>query len=377
LTKEMKRFYILVLVLSLSVLMIILSMAIPIMTSANDFSILNPDWNGCSDLGQEYYEGGSLVPNYKLAGSGEDVRIAQKDLTEYDLPPRSSVIVILRPLESFDKDEIDHLKDYLSMGGTLLLADDFGTGNELLEGLGLNSRFSNELFVSWAFNFGPEYSVTIEIFPPFNKNMSHILLNYPSTLVVGENTTVHANTAPGWLDLNHDYILSSNEEDGVFPLMAVETFGAGKVVLLSDPSIMINSMLPQADNREFVRNLFDYCIPPGGVVLFDESHSGSTDTFSSAGIFLTDMPPVFSGVLLAGFLAITIFLSLDLSPEGVAEFSRNKYFSLSRQKVILLLQRFTPTPKSSRTNVLKEVAKRHPDWDRRTLERLVEATGPD
>ena len=52
---EMKRLYILILVLSLAWFMLLLSMVIPIMTSGSDFSILNPGWNGCSELGAEYY----------------------------------------------------------------------------------------------------------------------------------------------------------------------------------------------------------------------------------------------------------------------------------------------------------------------------------
>ena len=62
--KEMKRFYILVLVLSLGILMIILSMAIPILTSSSDFSILRL-------RGQQQTGSLRLIPGIsKLSGYG-------------------------------------------------------------------------------------------------------------------------------------------------------------------------------------------------------------------------------------------------------------------------------------------------------------------
>jgi hypothetical protein len=374
---EMKRLYILILVMSLAVFMLFLSMIIPIMTSDSDFSILNPAWNGCSELGAEYYEGGSLVPNYKLAGTGEEVTIAQKDITEYDLRPSGSVIVILRPVEDFTGDEIAYLRDYLSNGGTLLLADDFGTGNSLLEGLECNSRFSNKLFISLAFNKDPKFSVTIDIASPFDTNVSHILLNHPSTLTVGDNTTVYGNTPMGWLDDDKDYRMDEEEQRAVFPILAVEKYNRGKVILLSDPSVLINSMLDKADNRNFVQNLFEFAIPGQGKVVFDESHSGDTDTLTTAGIFLNDLPPLFTGVLLIGFLSIVIFISLDLSPEGVEVIVNKPYIVTAKGKVIRLIKRFTPSPKLARVNVVETVAKRHPEWDKRLLTRLLESSGPD
>lgn len=374
---EMKRFYILILVMTLAVFMLFLSMVLPIMTSGNDFSILNPGWNGCSELGAKYYQGGSLVPNYKLAGTGEEVTIAQKDITENDLSPSGSVIVILRPVETFRKDEITYLKNYLSKGGTVVLADDFGTGNSLLEGLECNSRFSNKLFISLAFNKAPEFSVTIDISPPFNTNVSHILLNHPSTLTVGDNTTVYSNTSMGWLDDDKDYFCDRGEQHAVLPILAVETYKSGRIILLSDPSVLINSMLDKANNRNFVHNLFEFAIPGQGKVLFDESHSGDTDTLTTAGIFLSDLPPLFTGVLLLGFLSIVIFLSLDLSPEGVEAVISKPYIVTARGKVIRLIKRFTPSPKLARVNVVETVAKRHPEWDRRLLTRLLESSGPD
>ena len=75
---------------------------------------LNVDWNGCS----------------KIANTTHNTTL----LFSYDrqLPNTTSLLAIIGPSTEFTRDESFKIGRFLESGGVVLLADDFGTGNNLL-----------------------------------------------------------------------------------------------------------------------------------------------------------------------------------------------------------------------------------------------------
>lgn len=374
---EIKRFYLMILVMFVAALFVILSMTIPIVTTGQDFSMLNGGWNGCSEIGKRTYSSGSMIPNMEVSSTGDEVQIVQRSITDYDLDPKTTAIVILGPDKPFAQAETDYLSGYFAEGGTVLLADDFGYGNGLLIALGAGSRLSQGPFISMAYDTAPEFSVVTDITPPLDQNVSGVLLNHPTTIERGSNATILMNSSLGWLDWNHDFIHDQTEDYGSFPLLCEERIGQGRLILLSDPSIMINSMMDKKDNALFVQNLLEYIIPTGGKVLFDESHRNDADGLTSAGFAVTGMPPLLLTVIVCGFFAFAALLSLDFSPQNLEIIKSSRPASVARQKVISALSRFTRRPVKSKGDAVRVVLRRHPDWNEALLRRLVESTGPN
>jgi hypothetical protein len=52
--------------------------------------------------------------------------------------------LILVPYTGFSDVELGQLRSYVVSGGTLVLLDDYGFGNEVLSGLGLRMRFMGD-----------------------------------------------------------------------------------------------------------------------------------------------------------------------------------------------------------------------------------------
>jgi hypothetical protein len=88
-----------------------------------------------------------------------------------------------------------------------------------------------------------------------------------------------------WNDINGDRRLNAGEEMGTFPVMATETIGQGQLIVLSDPSIFINSVYSAGENgndRDFIRNLTTF---RRGPVLIDQMNSRTGEASGLSELF--------------------------------------------------------------------------------------------
>lgn len=358
----MKRIYQFIIIGGIGILLLILSLATPVVLSSSDFSVYNPNWNGCSTLGVRAYKVGKLQPT--LFVDQNELTVNQQSFVKYMLSPEASVIILLGPREPFDNEELNYLRSFLQNGGRLLLADDFGSGNQILAGINATTRFSGKLLLDLSFEKNASF-VTVYEFPQpthmFVNNVSSVLLNYPSSLQVGRNTTVIARSSSmSWLDATENGVYDSNEAQGPFPVLAIEKIGAGELILCSTPSIMINSMRDHADNRNFRDNLFTYIFKDRNTVIFDESHRDIATPLQISYFF----PSVISLPVKIGILLVVVFLFL-------AWFTPIPTYLI--QKVERLLIRSSDehiSPKNEQ--VIEDLLKRHPTWNRQKLNELIE-----
>ena len=109
-----------------------------------------------------------------------------------------------------------------------------------------------------------------------------LYFNYGTALdVSGTNVTVLARSAPtSYLSTSASANLSATT--GAHPVLATFTYGDGRIVLLSDPSVFINDMLGQADNQQLLTSMLanltggNTAVP----IMFDESHRASAPVWS-------------------------------------------------------------------------------------------------
>ena len=220
--------------------------------SEADFSLYNPAWNGMTE-----FSGNSsvhlLYSISDLSGAGE-----------------KNTLLIVSPLSNFSEDESGHALSFMQRGGTIIVMDDFGMANTLLENI------SSPITLYQAPLCDDNYYYKRQSFPVINSisqmgltsNVSELVLNHPATLNITGNATVMALTSPlGWVDSNANLMIDRDEVYGRYPVMARTSFGEGTLYVVSDPDIIVNIMIYKGNNSVFASNIMN-----SGTVYMDVSH---------------------------------------------------------------------------------------------------------
>lgn len=295
----------------------------------DDFNIDNPFWNGFS----------KLMETTKLE-TIEDVKVL-----ETKLDAENYVLLIIGPSKVFNQSDVESIKLFLERGGKVVIMDDFGTGNTLLEGLNLKLRLSGMVLRDPLFRdksselprvteFGEDKSV---------KNVDFIQLNYATALEVADpRVSIVANSSLfSYLDLNLNGVYDKDEPLGPFPVIARSRLGKGGLLVVSDSSLFINWALSKEGNAVFLNNV----------------------TEDKKVILLTSYwyP---SKLSLAKILVNRLY-----SFVGVMEFK----YSLVLFTVMLIFMRARKERVSKKLrSIVDNVLKAHPTWERDLLERIVE-----
>jgi hypothetical protein len=204
-----------------------------------DFRVENPSWNGLSTL-----------------SSKAKLNVMN---TLHSLPtnPKETALLLV-PYEPFSDSELSQLKNYVLNGGTLVILDDYGFGNQVLSVIGLKMRFTGVPMLDPLYNYKDKWIPKVTDFSnsSIGKNVSSIVLNHATCLNNTSDSTVVAYSSTfSFLDVNGDGSWSNNEPNGPFPVIAYDPVGQGIVVAISDPSLMINGMIVLDNNLQLVNNV--------------------------------------------------------------------------------------------------------------------------
>ena len=351
------------LIMGIGAVLFMFSIMVPILSSDADFSIYNTSWNGCSDLGREAYRTGSFLPTVDISRSSEE-RVVHNSLSELGdtFSPKDATIVIIGPDIDFEADEGSYIHDFLRKGGTLLLADDVGTGNSLLGYLNTSSRINNDIMIDLSYMKKGEFAVTSDFAPhPITENLTHLLMNYPSIIEPGRSAVPIINSSgTSWLDTIRNDRIDLDEREGPFPILTIEDYGNGQLLLLSDPSLLINQMKDQMDNGLFSSNLIEHISEGKETLIIDESHRDLTNPVQLANIFISDTSPGEKVGIMTAVIAIFVIISSPLPRSSLSLIHRGLNRILAEER-----------EKEDKKDPIDEVMRRHPDWDKRILKRIV------
>lgn len=247
--------------LSLFVPLLIVSIAgmlvltVWVFPSTGDFREENPFWNGLKDFRREF----SVEP---LTSLGE--------LPTGDSQP--SVLVVI-PYQPFTPPEIRQLRDYLMRGGVVVLADDFGDGNTVLEGLGLTARFTGDPVLDPLFNYRTDaFPLATRFGPsPITADVEALAMNHATSIDDAGLTTIARFSPFSYVDANNNGRYDIDEPIGSLAAAGYAAIGAGEIIVVADPSIFISAMLGSEDNTTFVRNLMERAGPDARAFI-DQSH---------------------------------------------------------------------------------------------------------
>jgi len=245
---EIRRFLITITIILIAGLI----MAIWFFPINEDFRVENPFWNGIKNMSTQYH----MQPLDSLA----------------DLPlSPDGVTCITIPYLGYTPAELEQLNHFISSGGRLILADDYGHGNQVLEYLGLGARFTGQTLLDPLINYKNKYFPRIVNFQsdPLTSNTDNLVFNHGTSLTGVNAADAIAQSSPfSFLDDNENGLREDTEPTGSMPVLSRHDLGSGHVILVADPSLFINGMDKVEDNAEIMQNISSTT----DVLYIDQSH---------------------------------------------------------------------------------------------------------
>jgi hypothetical protein len=142
------------------------------------------------------------------------------------LPPAGVgyTLMVIGPFSDFSPAQSAQVRAFVNNGGSLVVAEDFGSANTLLRGLKLNTRFTQSLLKDPLFNSkNPDFPIAPRVYV---KNVSAVALDYATTLIVNDAgaqvlawSSSFSYLATGQTDQ------PSNSPTGPFPVIAQIPYG--------------------------------------------------------------------------------------------------------------------------------------------------------
>ena len=333
------------LLLYVLVSVVVVGMVVAAGSSATSFGAYNARWDGASELRETATHAGSeatIVRNVSQYGESST---------------RKSVSLVLSPDRPYTESERTRLRQFVRNGGTLVVAEDFGpNGNTLLDAVGATARFDGTLLRDERHNYrAPTLPIATDVSNhSLTEDVDRLTLNRGTVIEPGSASVLVRSSEFSYLDSDGAGTISENESLSKRPVATVENVSNGRVVAVSDPSLFINTMLDQPDNRQFVRNLFG----SGESVLLDYSHTAEIPPLALALIVVRDAAWLQAG-LGAAMLAVVAVWSRGLAGRAI-QASRHLRHRESRGEA------------EARTEDLVAYVKRqHPDWDEERVRRIV------
>jgi len=258
--------------------------------SANnlEFSRYNTGWNGTSSFFSD-------LDRHRTLDSSDPGSLAGH--------PPNSTLLIIAPDQHPAAAQLAAYGAFLREGNTIFLADDFGTGNEILTGIGSRITILPGNLSSLDRHYDDPYLITVyrtAAESPFPLPEDFVL-NRPAPLDGG--SPLMLTSVMSWTDANGDHRLNTKEDMGTFPVMVTESVGPGTVIVLSDPSIFINSMYNQpenSNNRDFIKKI----ITPEGMVLIDQMNSRTRDASGFSEILHVIRNTVYIEIFIIGLIML-------------------------------------------------------------------------
>jgi hypothetical protein len=224
-------------------------------TGQGAYGTFNPSWDGGSELRATVTSTGT-APYILL------------DVADYDaLAPADTAVLVLSPTEAYDEQDRERLAAYVERGGTLVVAEDFRPHtNPLLRAVGARARVTGAPLRDDLRNTRtPAFPLAAAVAhdgstangtnDSLTRGVDTLALNHPSTVAPNGARVLVTSSEFAYVDRTQNATLDATERLGRRPVVTSESVGAGRVVVVADPSLFVNAMQATADNRQFVENV--------------------------------------------------------------------------------------------------------------------------
>ena len=280
---ELRRFLVIITI----ALVVALIISVWFFPSNEDFRVENPFWNGTRDISASY----PVMP--------------LQSLSDLPSPPQEATLILI-PYLNCTPTELEQLNRFVSRGGRLILADDYGHGNQILQYLGLRARFSRQTLLDPLTNYkSKQFPRIVNLEPgPLTSHSGNLVFNHATCLINVATTDTLAFSSPfSFLDRNDSGVWEEGETTGPLPVISQHELGSGQVILVSDPSLFINSMEAIEGNDSFIRNIADTTTS----LYLDQSHLSPSELHQTKNLLaqtrsLLATPPGTAGLLILALI---------------------------------------------------------------------------
>lgn len=195
-------------------------------SQGRDFFVGHTGWNGLS----------------RLAGLARDLscNVEMRRTLDWSALDGQDVLFVLHPETAIDP---DHAMAFLSAGGRMIVADDFGEAGSLFARLGIVRTTGPAPDGTTLYRGNPQLPVATP--------QRGTVLGRAATELVGNHAAYFRSALPA------TYAFAPGAG-----LLIEGTLGRGRFVAISDPSLFINNMLELAGNRDLLaRMVIELCRP--------------------------------------------------------------------------------------------------------------------
>ena len=206
-----------------------LSCAYAAVAHAKAFDLAGTDWEGCGDFAQ--------IARDELGNARVVVVASRLDMRELK---REDAVILLHPERSLDPES---LAAFMRHGGRVVLLDDYGTGDRLLQHFGIQRVPAPQRPVE-SLRGNPSFAI------------AEPASNHPVVHDVARVVTNHA-TGVKQPDLSPVLKIRAVGEPDVL-LAEAGAVGMGRFLVVGDASIVINSMLRYPGNKALARAIVRY-----------------------------------------------------------------------------------------------------------------------
>lgn len=333
-------------------------------TSTAGFSPYNADWDGTGEF-------------RTLAAQNSELTVATNTSQYQQSEPSATVAFAFAIDRNYSTSDAERIRRFVSNGGTLVVADNFGShGNRLLSAIGARARFDGRVLRDERNNFRSPLT------PVVGDTSNHSLVSDVNSLTLNYGSVIEPRGATPLLNSSEfSYVVTDpngtvTDADDLqrYPIVTVEGIENGEVIAIGDPSLFINSMLRESDNKQFAGNL----IGQGTHTLVDVSHSSNIPPLVFALLELRSSPVLSAGmlILLIGSIAIIDRYS-DIKEQPLKIVSDNKIgLRMGTDESQAASEIESQSPKADPQALKRELRKRHPDWDEERLDTVITGVLP-
>ncbi|QCJ45999.1 DUF4350 domain-containing protein [Haloprofundus sp. MHR1] len=321
-------------------------------TSAAAFGIYNGAWDGTTQL-------------QTLADDTDTESAVILNTTAYDSASTNTTAFIISPERNYSAQQTARVQAFVESGGTLVVAEDYGAhSNPLLEDLGVSARIDGRpLRDEEAYYRSPAMPLATNISDTnLTRDVEQLSLNHGTVLSANNSTVLARSSEFSYLDTTPNGELDDNETLRERPVMVSERVGDGRVIVVSDPSVFINSMVDRPGNEQLSRNL----LTQTDAVLFDFSNAGQQPPLAVALLTLRQSAflQAIVGVGLIGLIGLWAY-----NPSVETSLSQR----LQRDKTAHpQTESSTKDNLESRTVALESyLLAQHPEWERERVRRII------
>jgi len=333
-------------------------------TSTAGFSPYNAAWDGTNEFKQ-------------IATSNSELTLIT-NVTQYNHhDPPATVAFVFAPEERYSPPEAAIIQQFVSNGGTLVVADNYGPhGNALLTDVGASARFDGRILRDDRNNFRSSSTPVVadSSSHPLVEDVGSLTLNYGTAIDANEAQPLINSSEYSYLVRNENETLSDSNALQQYPVATVEAVGEGQVIAIGDPSLFINAMIDESDNRQFATNL----IQQRPQTLADNTHTDSVPPVNQLLIAL-QASPLLAAAALTGLLGL---LAVVTRETGAVEKSlrvraKDGIHSLIRpNRETAATDIESERPKADQEVLKRHLRERHPDWDDERLEAVIAGVLP-